>query len=352
VGAAALRYADTLNTGAAAITPHVLLDWGLGFVDATGTYSQFTAGGWSTQAALSASRFISVADGFFVEVGGFAGGSSHNDGTRTGEVLANGRLHFTRAGGELFFGGAGGQTWDGGAWSAVFLGEAGASIGAGPRTALFTISPAMVNDSIKYADAQASFSLMRERLDLGALLGIRFGDQLTASAGNTKSWANVTAVGWMTPRLGVAVSGGTYPIDPTQGFPGGRFVSLSLRIATGRQGARQSNTQPSPGSSRPNNLVPVLLDFSAERDRQGLVTLKVNSPRAQRVEISGDFTNWVPVLLDPVSATTGIWSVALPIRPGKYEMNVRVDGGEWLVPPGLLSMVDEFGGSVGLLVIE
>jgi len=31
---------------------------------------------------------------------------------------------------------------------------------------------------------------------------------------------------------------------------------------------------------------------------------------------------------------------------------LRIDGGAWIVPPGLLSMVDEFGGPVGLLVVE
>jgi hypothetical protein len=33
-------------------------------------------------------------------------------------------------------------------------------------------------------------------------------------------------------------------------------------------------------------------------------------------------------------------------------MNVRINGGEWTVPPGMLSMRDEFGGTVGLLVIQ
>jgi hypothetical protein len=36
---------------------------------------------------------------------------------------------------------------------------------------------------------------------------------------------------------------------------------------------------------------------------------------------------------------------------GKYQMNIRIDGGPWIVPPGVLSMLDEFGGSVGLLVV-
>jgi hypothetical protein len=33
-------------------------------------------------------------------------------------------------------------------------------------------------------------------------------------------------------------------------------------------------------------------------------------------------------------------------------MNVRLDGGNWLVPAGLLTVLDEFGGTVGLLVVE
>jgi hypothetical protein len=51
-------------------------------------------------------------------------------------------------------------------------------------------------------------------------------------------------------------------------------------------------------------------------------------------------------------ASGGWWAVTLPINAGKYQMNLRLDGGRWLVPPGLLSMRDEFGGAVGLLVVE
>jgi hypothetical protein len=33
-------------------------------------------------------------------------------------------------------------------------------------------------------------------------------------------------------------------------------------------------------------------------------------------------------------------------------MNIRLDGGAWIVPPGLLTSTDEFGGLVGLVTIE
>jgi len=209
----------------------------------------------------------------------------------------------------------------------------------------------MVNDSIKYADTQASLSWKSEAVDLSALLGFRLGDQLTTLSANAKSWASVSGVWWLAPRMGVAVGGGSYPVDPTQGFPGGRFVSLSLRFRQ-RRPTQLPNDQislQSPGAIAPE-IVPTTSGFIVRRGAGDAVTLQVNAPGARLVEINGDFTNWIPVPLIP--GTGGRWSVSLPIRSGKYQMNMRVDGGRWMVPPGLLSMADEFGGTVGLLVIE
>ena len=353
VGGAALRYADTLTTGAATITPHLVADWGSEFIDASGTYSHFTSGGWSTQGSLSASRFIPINGGFFGEVGGFAGGSTHNDGTRTGEVIANGRLHLARDRSEFFLGFGGGRTWDGVAWRSLLLGDAGASMGSGPMSALLTISPTLVNDSIKYADAQASLSWKTGALDLGALAGFRLGDQLTTLSSNVKSWASVSAVFWMTPRIALALGGGNYPVDPTQGFPGGRFVSLSVRLAQGRRHGQQASAQSGPEfppADLASSMAPGVSRFIVTRGVGDAVTLRVNAPSARQVEISGDFTNWVPAQLAPAGG--GWWSITIPIKNGKYQMNVRVSGGPWMVPPGLLSIADEFGGTVGLLVIE
>lgn len=352
VGAAALRYADTLSTGAATITPRLVADWGSAFIDASGTYSQFTSGGWSTQGAFSASRFIPTDHGFFGEVGAFAGGSTHNDGTRTGEAIANGRLHVQRGSNEVFLGFGGGRTWDATAWRSVLLGEAGAAVSSELSSAVFTISPTMVNDSIKYADAQASLSRKAEAVELGLLLGFRLGDQLTMLNASVKSWASVSAVFWIRPRIAVALGGGNYPVDPTQGFPGGRFLSLSLRLEPGRHPSSATNDQIRPESapSVPANTAPEVAEFIANRGAGNMVTLRVNAPGARLVEINSDFTTWAPIRLE--STGDGWWSSTFPLKRGKYQMNLRVNGGEWIVPPGLLSMVDEFGGTVGLLVIE
>jgi hypothetical protein len=351
VGAAALRYADTLSTSAATVTPHLLADWGSAIVEASGTYSQFTSGGGSSsQGTLSASRFISTEHRFFLELGGFAGGSAHSDGTRTGEVLANGRLHIPRDNKELFLGLGGGRTWDAVAWRNVLLGEAGASIDMGSSNALVTISPTIVNDSIKYADTQASLSRKGKIVDLGLLVGFRAGDQLTTLSANVKAWASASAVVWMTPQIGLVLAGGNYPVDPTQGFPGGKFVSLALRLSQRRR-PTQVSIDSAPSVLLPEvKAAPAVAGFVAQRGAGDAVTVRVNAPAARTVEISGDFTNWAPVNLVP--ARDGWWTWTLPLKTGKYQMNLRVNGGDWTVPPGLLSMIDEFGGTVGLLVVE
>ena len=233
-GWVSLRYADTLSTSAAAVTPHFLADWPNATVDAWATLSQFTSGVWSTQGTLAGSLFTPKSRGIIAELGGFAGGSAHQDGTRTGEAIATGRLHFVRQSAEVFLGGGGGVTWDGAAWRSIFQSEAGAAMNFGPGGALLAVTPVIVNDSIRYTDAQISLYWTSDRLDLGALVGNRFGSQPTNLSATTKSWASFSTVAWLTPHLGLAAGGGTYPIDPTQGFPGGRFVSLSIRVATGR----------------------------------------------------------------------------------------------------------------------
>lgn len=351
VGAAALRYADTLSTVAATVTPHLLADWGSAIVEASGTYSQFTSGvGSSVQGTLSASRFIPTEHRFFFELGGFGGGSTHSDGTRTGEVLANGRIHIPRDNQEIFLGFGEGRTWDAVEWRSVLLGEVGASIDVGSSNAMVTITPTIVNDSIRYADTQASLSRKGKVVDLGLLLGFRAGDQLTTLSANVRAWASASAVVWMTPRIGLVLAGGNYPVDPTQGFPGGRFASLSLRFYQHRRPVAASIDSAPSVSRREEKAGAAVVGFVAQRDARGAVTVRVNAPGARTVEINGDFTNWAPVKLVP--AGDNWWTWTLPLKRGKYQMNLRVNGGDWTVPPGLLSLIDEFGGTVGLLVVE
>lgn len=316
VGGVALRYADTLNASAVTVTPRVLATWGRAIAEASGTYSQFGSGERSTQGVLSASLFTPTARGLVAELAGLAGGSSHNDGTRTGVLLANGRLHLMRSRAELFVGAGGGRTWVGGGARRILLAEAGVATTFRDVATTFTLSPTSVADSITYTDAQLSLSWTRDKLDLGAVLGTRLGDQLTTLGGTARSWGSLSAVAWMTPRLALVASGGTYPIDPTQGFPGGRFVSVGVRLTTGRSPQSQSSTVTHPQATSPlGDNAPAVTAFAATRDSLGSVTLRANAHGAQLVEVSGDFTNWEPVRMQP--AAEGWWAVTLTISPDR-----------------------------------
>jgi 1,4-alpha-glucan branching enzyme len=81
----------------------------------------------------------------------------------------------------------------------------------------------------------------------------------------------------------------------------------------------------------------------------GQRTLRVRAAPARVVEIAGDFTGWQPARLEPAGG--GWWVVTLRVPAGTHQVAVRVDGGRWLVPPGLLAILDEFGGAAGVLII-
>ena len=348
VGGIALRYADTLNAAAANVSTHALFDWGRAITEAAGTFSQFTSGGSSGQGSISGAFLSPTIRGALTEVGGFAGGSAHDDGTRTGEIIANARMHFMRARGELLVGGGVGRASFGGGAQTILLGEIGASTQFRTVDATFTVSPISL-DSVKYADTQLSLSWSGRSVDVDAQFGVRVGDQLAELGATARAWGSLSAVAWLKPHLAAVFSGGTYPIDPTQGFPGGRFVAASIRLA---RGARRAPPPPAVMTQDSGAILepPAVERFTWAKSGANEVTFGATGPRAQVVEITGDFTNWTPVALSPVAE--GSWSVKLPLLPGKYQMNIRVNRGPWAVPAGLLPMADEFGGTVGLLIVE
>ena len=69
----------------------------------------------------------------------------------------------------------------------------------------------------------------------------------------------------------------------------------------------------------------------------------------ERVDVMGDFSDWSPLTL--VRRGRDLWELNVPLSPGMYHINVRVDDGPWTAPPGIPTMHDGFSGDVGLIVI-
>jgi hypothetical protein len=239
-----------------------------------------------------------------------------------------------------------GRTWDGAVWHNVRQGEAGVWLDHDGRTWLATVTPVAVEDSIHYTDFQAAVRYPIGMVDFGASVGARAGSVGAAVGGSSRAWGNASAVMWVGPRLAVVASAGAYPVDLTQGYPGGRFVTLSLRIAS--RDARSVQPHPTGDATDASPIGATKLDVLTVIGRQRII--RVYAPSARTVELNGDFTMWRAVSL--TRGNDGWWTTECSIATGTHEMNIRINGGEWLAPPGLLTSRDEFGGTVGILTVE
>ncbi|HUQ46101.1 MAG TPA: glycogen-binding domain-containing protein [Gemmatimonadaceae bacterium] len=355
LGGSVVRYADSVSSSAATISPSIRLEADRATLGAGGTYSQ-SAGSWSTQGVLHSSLFTPTLGSFLGELSGSAGGSAHQDGTRTGQALAVIRAHLMTPQRGAWGGAGAGSTWDGIAWHPVRLAEVGAWTRFGTTTALATVTPTAVSDTIRYADAELALRFDLPGAEIGLAGGARAGDRLPTIRGSARSWGSLSVAGWIASSTALVASAGSYPVDFTQGFPGGRFVSLGVRFGP-RTSHRDATTDVATTLATlraPTNRPLVVtaesvLELRVDDAGAGRRTFRVLAPRATTVEIMGDFTSWAPVPLAQVAG--GWWTIALPVSSGTHEMNLRASGAGWVVPPGLTAIDDEFGGAVGVLVV-
>lgn len=341
VQATRLQYADTINTTATGITPSLHVDWSRASLGAWGTYAQL-GHAWSADGSLGGSLFTPSAGVFSGELSGTVGGSTHQDGTRTGSTLALARLHADGARVGAWAGGGVGSTWDGSTWRTLREGDFGAWLSSGPASLSLTAQPTAIGDSIHYTDFGAEARTRVGIFDLAAVGGTRAGSRLPALASSPTTWGSVSATAWVFPRVALIANAGTYPVDYTQGFPGGRFASLGIRIALARPAGDAVTMAAEPPSDD-------ITAFEMGGEARGLRTIRIRAPGAKRVEITGDFTQWQPRRLASVGG--GWYAVAVPLAPGTYQMTVRRDGGAWRPPPSLTTVKDEFGGVAGVLVV-
>lgn len=352
--AANTHYGDTFSGNSFAVSPALHIDAPLSVFDAGATYSTL-AGTWSAQGNAGGSLFTPRVSSFMGELAGYAGGSANGDGTHTGTFTGMLRGHVLNQSAGAWLGAGGGRVWDGILWRNLIQGEAGAwtNIPYGSLSAVVT--PSKLGDTIKYTDAEGTLSVFHDRIGLDVDVGFRAGSSLPIVGGDSKAWGSANVSYWMTQSVALIVGAGTYPVNFGQGFPGGRFLSAGIRI--GRIPVSRSSDSsleeiaPSPLQHVADGDTPA---GSAGRDltvrsAAGKTTLAVLAPGAANVEVAGDFSNWDPVPLS--QGPGGRWTTTLALKPGIYEMNLRVDGGRWTVPPGIPSKNDEFGQSVGLLIV-
>jgi hypothetical protein len=329
LGGSWVDYEGFLSSGAAFVTPSFRYDSPNASLGASGSLVVFesgnailqglAAGGWRTppsglvRGELSGSAGVHVAGR---AVGGWIGG-------------ATGKSFFDQASAtpyELELGG----------WATYRRLALGA-----------TISRTWFADTA-YLDAAASARWKDRHLQVSGSLGFRVWSQGLGDGAYGELHATVPLWG----RLVGVASGGRYPSDPVRGVIAANYVSVGLRVNVGPAAAASPALAASLAQEFEESESPFLgearLTISSSEGEMRLI--QVRAPGAASVALTGDFTDWQSVPMLP--AGNDRWVVTWRITPGMHRVNVRIDGGTWIVPRGLRVEEDEFGGAVGILVVE
>lgn len=189
----------------------------------------------------------------------------------------------------------------------------------------------------RYTDGELSALHRVGPVSLRLTAGQRFGGETHG----TRQWLFGEADIPVWRRFGIVLAGGVRPERADLAQPGGRFAQVGLRMHI--HSTRKEEPDPAP----PPDVRPAAPTVVPLEPDVYLVRLYV--PGARRVELKGDVTDWEVVAMRRSDEDPDVWEATFRKPAGVYHVNIRVDGGEWVVPPGLLAVPDRFGGAVGVL---
>lgn len=353
LGITDVRYDGFLPSAAASVSPEFHLGGRRTFVSARGTYLRFESGHRSLQANVAGSIFSGASGRWRAELSGHAGASRYVDFPSFSHIMAGPRLHLAGLGGGAWLGGTAGASWFGQGRRPVTSLASGAWSQRWGAIWYMSLTTTWVGDTT-YTDLVGATHAERGRLSLDGTLGLR----AFSRGGGHGVFGEASAAWQVGAWLSLVLSGGRYPTDPTRGSVSGRYLGLALRLRAPRSPRNDlppGDVLADPGFVHPPASPagdPVSLPISVEIDPcacEAGRTLLLRAPAATLVEITGDFTDWEPMVLEP--GRQGGWVLPFPLPPGTYRFAVRIDGGDWRVPLGATRVRDEFGGVVGLLTV-
>jgi hypothetical protein len=215
-----------------------------------------------------------------------------------------------------------------------------ASLSPGTQEAVTALSPSTCRYQSRLTDLEGSVRWEHRLLELTVRGGQRFGKTFDVTP-DSRQWASGQAAVWISSKVAAVAGGGREPAQPTRGLPARRFGSLGLMLAY----------WPIPRGVVPVES-PASLVHEFELRPAGTAVQRVTARigGVESVEIMGDFSDWTPLPL--IRRGRDQWELLVPIAPGVHQINLRIDGGVWIAPPGMPTMKDGFNGEVGVLVIK
>lgn len=143
----------------------------------------------------------------------------------------------------------------------------------------------------------------------------------------------VTAWGWLSRPRNIRMS-------PLAGMAVVAAAASVVVIATARDDVSSDN------SARPvAPSVESVQSVASVASAASPVQFVLVAPSASRVTIVGDFNDW-DATATPLRQETraGLWSIVVPLRPGRHQYAFVVDGSHWLADPSAPRAADnDFG---------
>jgi len=214
---------------------------------------------------------------------------------------------------------------------------------AGMPHAVFseTVSSGACERQSRFSDLEGSMHWEWHALELSAQTGYRFGDAYDVTP-DSRRWTSGMATVWLTDRVAFVGGGGRQPALPLRGLPARTFGMAGLEL----------EYSPISRAEVPVSVPHMVLvkSFDLRPAVNGTQKIVIHVGGVETVDVMGDFSDWSPLTL--VRRGRDLWELSLPLAPGMHKINVRVDGGPWMPPPGLPTMRDAFNEEVGMIVVS
>jgi hypothetical protein len=354
-----VRYDGYLESSVLTLTPTLILEQPNATIHLSSNLSKFESGSWSLDGTAGASMLTAAVHHIRAELSGSTTARSYLKALEDNEpafgrranVLGSARVLYSSVPGGIWVGVGGGAAYSRAAWHDVSRFDGGAWGKLGDVTVRAVVQRTSFADSVLqnrdasftfvdavYFDAGVSAVWTYGRVELEGGRGAR----MQAGVQAIDTW-NAVGTFWLNRHVAVMLSSGRYAPDLAEQLPGGTFGTVALRYST-----RAVDITPSP---RPlvRDDVAMAYGFEVRGNDERARTIRIHVRHAEHVEISADFTDWQVVSLEHQNGDE--WEVVLPISTGVHRINLRIDGGGWIVPPGLPAEADDFNGVVGLLIV-
>ena len=192
----------------------------------------------------------------------------------------------------------------------------------------------------RLTDLEASIRWEHRLLEVTMRGGQRFGDSFDATP-ESRQWASGTVAVWISGQVAAVAGGGREPAQPTRGLPARSFGSLGVMLAY----------WPIPRGTVPVESPAALVQaFELRSAGPELQRITVRIGGVESVEVMGSFSDWEAMPL--IRRGRDTWELLVPMATGVHQINMRIDRGQWIAPPGMPALKDGFSGEVGIVVVK